>query len=456
MEALGRAMIKNSLNTLFFCLLPCSITVADEYHFNNLLIGKNAVGLGGAFTAVADDLSAIHYNPAGLVNVEQGNMASINTFAWDSTSFEGVLSNGNDFERDAFSVVPGFFGFKYTGNDWHIGAAFIVKDYSQERSEINNRFDLPPSPTTPFPTEVNEFASIDIENSAYQIKFSAAQSFNDNWSFGIGLGAELNTIKSDQVLGSVNRVLVSEEQSLSTGFQASARFLDENWIVEPSLSVFYKERGLSFGAKLSKPWVLSRNHSLTGTVLLTGIPPQTPGILTAFTDTEEACCKQQFPVQLATGIAYELKNWQVSFDAKYYLDVNQQVQTLDELGRNITLDFEPTLNLALGLKYAFSPSSVLRLGIFSDNATSEIDTSVAFQRLEVIDLVGLSVSYETRVADFPIAFGVYTKYGDGLVRLSDTRASERTVGIPLRPVSDNFDIADATKRTIVAFFSIDF
>ena len=39
---------------------------ADQFHYHNLLIGPRAMGLGGAFGAVADDASGIYYNPAGL------------------------------------------------------------------------------------------------------------------------------------------------------------------------------------------------------------------------------------------------------------------------------------------------------------------------------------------------------------------------------------------------------
>ncbi|RYZ71254.1 MAG: hypothetical protein EOP09_04915 [Proteobacteria bacterium] len=38
---------------------------ADQFHYHNLVVGERAMGLGGAFTAVADDASAIVYNPAG-------------------------------------------------------------------------------------------------------------------------------------------------------------------------------------------------------------------------------------------------------------------------------------------------------------------------------------------------------------------------------------------------------
>jgi len=40
--------------------------IGDQFHYANVLMGDRAMGLGGAFTAVADDASGLIYNPAGL------------------------------------------------------------------------------------------------------------------------------------------------------------------------------------------------------------------------------------------------------------------------------------------------------------------------------------------------------------------------------------------------------
>ena len=39
---------------------------ADDTHYQDFLVGEHALGIGGAFTAIADDASAAFYNPAGL------------------------------------------------------------------------------------------------------------------------------------------------------------------------------------------------------------------------------------------------------------------------------------------------------------------------------------------------------------------------------------------------------
>ena len=65
--------------------------------FNIYEMGARATALGGAFTATADDASAIFYNPAGLAWLEEGWSVSANVSLISPTSkftrAEGVTEN---------------------------------------------------------------------------------------------------------------------------------------------------------------------------------------------------------------------------------------------------------------------------------------------------------------------------------------------------------------------------
>lgn len=60
---------------------------ADEGRFQDYAVGARAMGLGGAYAAIADDASGIFYNPAGLTDVTH---ARLNL----STNLYGVELNG--------------------------------------------------------------------------------------------------------------------------------------------------------------------------------------------------------------------------------------------------------------------------------------------------------------------------------------------------------------------------
>ncbi|MCA9664728.1 MAG: hypothetical protein KC503_04040 [Myxococcales bacterium] len=60
---------------LLLALLGPRDARADDNHHQNYLVGERAVGLGGAFTAIADDASANYYNPAGLAEIGRSSLS---------------------------------------------------------------------------------------------------------------------------------------------------------------------------------------------------------------------------------------------------------------------------------------------------------------------------------------------------------------------------------------------
>ncbi len=56
----------------------------------NLGMGARALGMGGAFVAVADDGTAIYYNPAGLAFVEDNNFTALFSNAFGAGSYLGL------------------------------------------------------------------------------------------------------------------------------------------------------------------------------------------------------------------------------------------------------------------------------------------------------------------------------------------------------------------------------
>lgn len=67
----------------------------DDTHYHDYALGGRAVGLGGAFGAIASDPSGLFYNPAGIVNVNR-NSVQISTNLYGLEISESFLSA---FER---------------------------------------------------------------------------------------------------------------------------------------------------------------------------------------------------------------------------------------------------------------------------------------------------------------------------------------------------------------------
>jgi len=61
-------------------LLAAALLCAPAHAaFDDLGAGARAPGMGGAFTAIADDVYAIYYNPAGLALLDRPTMAASHT-----------------------------------------------------------------------------------------------------------------------------------------------------------------------------------------------------------------------------------------------------------------------------------------------------------------------------------------------------------------------------------------
>ena len=66
---------------------------ADDAQYTPFPIGARAVGLGGAFTALSDDPSGMHYNPAGLVDSARTSLqVSTNLYGLDLDVGKGIFS----------------------------------------------------------------------------------------------------------------------------------------------------------------------------------------------------------------------------------------------------------------------------------------------------------------------------------------------------------------------------
>lgn len=66
---------------------------ADFSYYDDVLPGGRAAQMGGAYSALADDPSALHYNPAGLVGVKGSASDSTTTFLTQQTRVKNVLGS---------------------------------------------------------------------------------------------------------------------------------------------------------------------------------------------------------------------------------------------------------------------------------------------------------------------------------------------------------------------------
>lgn len=72
----GRPLARGRARAVGLLMLLCGTSLrADDAHYQNLLVGERAGALGGAYTAIADDVSGLYYNPAGIVDAKRASLS---------------------------------------------------------------------------------------------------------------------------------------------------------------------------------------------------------------------------------------------------------------------------------------------------------------------------------------------------------------------------------------------
>jgi long-chain fatty acid transport protein len=101
------------LLALVAALSPRSARAGPDTHYQDLVVGERAAGMGGAFTALADEATGLHYNPAGMI--QQGSVLlqlSMSAYKLRHSSVEIAEWCGRSFRHSesSFFSFPGSFG----------------------------------------------------------------------------------------------------------------------------------------------------------------------------------------------------------------------------------------------------------------------------------------------------------------------------------------------------------
>ncbi|MBZ0199810.1 MAG: outer membrane protein transport protein [Ignavibacteriaceae bacterium] len=117
--------MKSKITILIISLLSFAESFAGGFQINEH--GAKAMGRGNAFTAVANDPSAIYFNGAGLTQLEGTNFLFGTTLIAPAASFRGVAPEITEYnlEKKVFTPVH-FFGSYRINEDLAVGLGFTT------------------------------------------------------------------------------------------------------------------------------------------------------------------------------------------------------------------------------------------------------------------------------------------------------------------------------------------
>jgi long-chain fatty acid transport protein len=444
---------------------------ADIYHYNNVIIGDRAIGLGGAYAGVSDDASGVIYNPAGLAFAMGNDISgSANAYYQKKTTYKEIFPGSNFTERSE-GFVPSFFGGiqKLEKTLPGLVAGFAVYSPDSEIKDQNDEIHAASSGIQGFHRTVKGNAS------TLNMMAAAAYRVTSNFSLGMGFGVKNITELTQEYQLSVlhwgtrpgGSGQTAEKKfyvvdSLGKSYQVSdaamaehspngtkgllwARSINGNYKLsalglEPSLGVQYVlGNSLVFGASARATFLHRQNYiyqrdqtsyfrfydgsvvnksDLDGTDSKFSDPSgyrdnsivsPTKGINTPGAEYTSDEPFTNWPMSLRGGVA-----WFASPSLLMTFDVihNTEAETVDE---NLPqLSRVAITNYAAGIEYYIIPSLPVRLGGFTNfDARPALEEGTVNPQLETIDYYGGSLYLTWAEASSQFGGGAVYQTGKG-------------------------------------------
>lgn len=371
---------------------------ADEYHYNNILIGDRAAGMGGAYTAISDDPSGLYYNPAGIAYAQGSNISvSANALHQTKTVYKDALGNGNDYVRNSFTLLPNFFGIIQPLGKGKVGFSYAVPD-SVAEDQNQTFYNLPNTNTSRFAINLNK------NDSTYNFGPSYALELTKDFSIGATLYGHYrrNEWISNQLVNT----------NSGTYEWTNVFYKNTEWGVKPVLGLMWSPTGkLSAGLSLSKVNIIQSDARFQSFCAgdIPGICDPTYVAGTApIRVVDLSTSKKVYPLTSTMGMAYfHSKTLIISGDVSYYGKVED----------NAFGNREATWNVALGTEYYLDEKWAIKGGFFTDRANTPKIKSSDINAYDHVDLYGgsLSASYFTRQSS--ITLGATFRYGVGQAQI---------------------------------------
>ncbi len=410
-------------------------TVYDNTH--NFPIGSRAVGMGGAYTALACDEAAVHYNVAALACAAHSRLElAANAYILQALSVPDAFGRGQDINALSYHALPSIVGgVRVLLDGDESGAGRLVFGMSVE---MPNSVALTVDPAQP---EKPNFLSVAVRDQITTGDLGLGYQIHRLFGIGLALGAVLRTYESRfSMLLTAREPVPCLPQNADSCFEYWTS-TDERELTavggraKLGLRLTPTER-LSFGLMVSSPtldiWGSASVAQVDATALQL-VDDQNnvghlfgPNVLRASGSSDVG-----LPARLALGAAYSAPRFTLSFDASLGFprdteeayDLEQETvqgsiklsrAELDRMASTVAIDFQPNFNL--GAEFVMTDDVALGVGAFTDLSSVPANAEFADQ----VHMFGGSVALGLIGNQVRGWFGLSFEYGQSVTAtLSD-------------------------------------
>lgn len=409
---MSQRYLKGAVALVLFSL--SAVSGADEYHYNNILIGDRASGMGGAYTAVSDDAGGMYYNPAGIAYSTGKNLsASVNAYSVTSITYKEVMS-GQDWTRTSSTLLPNFFGIIQPVGKFKLGFSYAVPDSNQEDQDqsfyLSNYESKDQSGNSIIWGSTTKIINFNNNNNTTLFGPSAALQVAENFSVGTTL--YIHNRNTEAIL---NQSLQSDDKK--NYVWNNAYIESDEWGIRPIVGFMWAPaEKLSLGVSVAKTFIID-SKVMSNATNISNATELTPNFLTISNESLGVISdKRKYPYQIMVGVAFfPNSSLLLSGDISYSSAVEYAIEKFNQPDK---IKFNAVINGALGAEYFFNKSWAIRGGLFTDFAnTPEIDAGRTGQKTH-IDLFGGSLTLSHFTKNTSISCGGSYKLGYGKSQIS--------------------------------------
>jgi len=346
--------------------------------FNPVGSGARALGMGGAFIAVADDATAASWNPGGLIQLEEPEMSIVGAGFYRQEDLDfgtNPEANGTDSVSEArINYLSATYPFTLGRFNMVISANYqnlydLTRDWNFNLNQSSNGLTLGQD------VDYDQDGTLSAWGLAYCIQVTPRLSF----------GVTLN-IWEDGIYQNKWKQTVTQNGSgtfAGNNFNFNSRSQDKFYFsgLNANLGILWNVIGdLNLGVVFKTPFTadIKKKSSFSSSINYPGFPAADSSVSTRSTENLDL----DMPMSYGIGLAYRFSdNLTASFDI--YRTEWDDFELKDSNGNKISpisglpsneADVDPTYQVRMGAEYLFIQSKYLiplRGGVFYDPAPAE-------------------------------------------------------------------------------------
>lgn len=400
-------MIRRALAAALFAAAASWTSSAHALDFTTVYdnaqgipIGSRAAGMGGAYTALACDEAALHYNPAALSCAAASHLElTANAYILQGARARGELGAGEDISAATFHSIPSIVGAVRILRE---GASRTLFATYPGRLAFGFTVSVPSSVAIkiepPNPSERN-FATFAVRDDLTCGDLGFAYQINREVAVGVSAGGVMRT--ADQraswlLVRDKNTICAAGNCADYLAYDVSRSYLSIGLRFKAGL-LFRPIKNFSFGLNIIAPTIHIYGSAKENATLTRA----SGGGFSAFPMRSTGSSHLDLPLRMAIGMAYVKKRYTFSGDLSLNFPRRVEVahnmvaerirgvSSMMAVDRSMELSFQPNINI--GASVPFGPEKELNIGFFTD-FSSVSPADVASQGSDRVHMFGGSMT----------------------------------------------------------------